>query len=98
MEQLVGGNWQQWALLKVLIVGFIVFVALRLALKSLRILEVKYKTTIGYQRYFPVFEMFSWLTFIYWALEEIFNEPLYFTIFFMTISLITLIWLGWFGA
>jgi len=98
MEQLVETNWQQWALLKVLVVGFVILIILRLTFKSLKILEVKYKTNIGYQRYLPAFEMLIWLSFIYWSLEEIFNEPLYFTVFFMTISIIALIWIGWFGA
>lgn len=98
MEQLVANSWHQWALFKVIIVAIIIFLVLRLILRSLKILSIKYKTNIGYQRYFPVIEMLIWLTFIYWTLEEIFSEPLYFTVFFITISTIGLIWVGWFGA
>ena len=42
--------------------------------------------------------MLVWLSFIYWALEQTITEPLYFTVFFITISVIGLAWLGWYAA
>lgn len=98
MEQFVGDQWQQWALIKIAIVAVILFFVLRFLFKSLKILQVKYNANLAYQRYFPVIEMMVWLSFIYWSLEQILLEPLYFTVFFVTISVIGLAWIGWYAA
>jgi Mechanosensitive ion channel, beta-domain len=98
MEQFVEGQWQQWALIKIAIVAIILFFVLRLVFKSLKILQVRYNACLAYQRYFPVIEMLVWISFIYWALEQTLVEPLYFTVFFITISVIGLIWIGWYAA
>ena len=98
MEQFVGDQWQQWALFKIAVVAVILFLLLRLFFKSLRIFDIRYNTSLSYQRFFPVVEMLVWLSFIYWALEQILVEPLYFTVFFITISVIGLAWIGWYAA
>lgn len=98
MEQFVGGQWQQWALLKIGLFAVITFFVLRLFLKGLKILQVRYNTHLAYQRFFPVLEMLVWISFIYWSLEQIFPERLYFTIFFITISVIGMLWIGWYAA
>lgn len=98
MEQFVGDQWQQWALFKIAIVGVLLFLLLRLFFRSLRIIDIRYNTSLSYQRFFPVVEMLVWLSFIYWSLEQILIEPLYFTVFFITISVIGLAWIGWYAA
>ena len=98
MEQFVGDQWQHWALFKIALVAVIIFFVLRLFFKGLRIIQIRYNTRFYYQRYFPVIEMLVWLSFIYWALEQTITEPLYFTVFFITISVIGLAWLGWYAA
>jgi len=99
MEQFVGDQWQQWSLIKITIAAVILFFVLRLLFRTLKILQVRYFSgNLSYQRYFPVVEMLVWLSFIYWALEQILTDPLYFTVFFITISVIGLLWIGWYAA
>lgn len=98
MENLVGDQWQQWALIKIAVVAVITFFVLKLLFKSLKILQIRYNTPLPYQRFFPVLEMLVWLSFIYWALEQILVKSLYFTVFFVTISVIGLFWIGWYAA
>jgi hypothetical protein len=97
MEQLVQGYWQQWGVLKVVIIGIVLFILIRIVYRLLKILAVRYKNDFGYKKYFPLVEMIIWLSFIYWSLDQIFNDPLYFSIFFITISVMGLIWVGWYG-
>ena len=42
--------------------------------------------------------MIIWVSFIYWSLKEAISEPLYYSIFFVSISLILLTWIGWYAA
>ncbi len=96
MEQLIGDQWRQWALIKIFFAAILLYFIIRLLQRSFKILHHKYGPQIPYQKFFPALEMLIWASFIYWSLKEAISEPLYYSIFFIAISLILFIWIGWY--
>ncbi|KAA3613581.1 MAG: hypothetical protein D8M58_17005 [Calditrichaeota bacterium] len=98
MEQMIGDQWQQWGLIKVFVAAVFLFIFVRLAQRGLKILQNKYDLPLQNQKYFPVVEMVVWIVFSFWALKEAISDPVYYSVFFITFSLIILFWIGWFAG
>ncbi len=98
MGQLISDQWSQWAFAKIIVFAALVYFILRVLQYTLKIINVKYDLNLSHQKFFPVLEMITWISFIYWALKEAINEQLYYSVFFIAISLIFLGWLGWYAG
>lgn len=98
MEQLINFEWANAQLLKVGSAAILLYLFQQLLQKIIPLIVHKYKLSDKINRLFPFVEFLIWVIFIYWAIESIFTNALYYTLYFVVISLVILGWVGWFAA
>ncbi len=92
-------DWPQWGIIKVFLAAIAVFVVVRFSRHLLHISVIRNRASAAWlARLFPVIELLIWLAFLVWAFRQIFNEPFYFSVFFIALAFIAMGWLGWYAA
>ncbi|MDW7693347.1 mechanosensitive ion channel [Flammeovirgaceae bacterium SG7u.111] len=85
------------ALVEVLVVGVALFILLRIAFLALRRINLRRKSQKIWQRFLPIAEAVIWFLFFVWGAKILLNDPLWYSIVVLLVSVVIMIWVGWFA-
>ena len=98
MEQYLEIQIHQTLLFSLLLLAVIIFITLRAVYKLTRYALIRNNIDLKYLRFYPVLELIIWFGFIFWVLRKVFADTIFFTIFFVAIFIVGLLWFGWYAA
>ncbi|MGD9487012.1 MAG: mechanosensitive ion channel domain-containing protein [Calditrichaceae bacterium] len=98
MKQIFELPLSQFAIIKVLIFAFALFLIIKLFERIAKVVFVKRIYRLYFQRYYPILETVVWLLFVLWSIDQIFKDRLYYSVALILIILVTLVWISWFAV
>lgn len=96
--ELMNVEFSQSALIKILLYGIILFVALRAIHRTLSMPRIKKLVGFRFSRIFPFMEAIIWILFLIWASQQFFREKPFYNVFLAAAVVVVIIWASWFAV